>query len=149
MGMILIDLQKAFDTINHEILLGKLHAIGFYGKTIAWFKSYLSDRAFLFNINNYFSDLFQTSCGVSQGSILRRFFLYADDSGLTFQHKYVHTIEHQLNKDFPNLCEWFVNNKLSIHLGEHKTKCILLGSKDKLKKAGKLNIMYNGIEIKE
>ena len=76
-------------------------------------------------------------------------FLYADDSGLTFQHKYVHTIEHQLNKNFANLCEWFVDNKLSIHLGEHKAKCILLGSKDKLKKAGKLNLMYNGIDIKE
>ena len=76
-------------------------------------------------------------------------FLYADDSGLTFQHKDVHTIEHQLNKDFANLCEWFVDNKLSIHLGEEKTKCILFGSKLKLKNAGKLNIMYNGIEIKK
>ena len=56
-GVILIDLQKAFDTINHEILLGKLHAIGFSEKTVAWFKSYLSDRAFKVNINNNFSDL--------------------------------------------------------------------------------------------
>ena len=59
--------------------------------------------------------------------------LYADDSGLTVQHKHVHTIEHQLNKDFTSLCEWFVDNKLSIHLGEEKTKCILFGSKLKLK----------------
>ena len=73
-------------------------------------------------------------------------FLYADDSGLTFQHKDVQTIEH---KDFANLCEWFVENKLNIHLGEEKTKCILFGSKLKLKNAGKLNIMYNGIEIKQ
>ena len=50
-GMILIDLQKAFDTINHEILLGKLRAIGFSEKTVAWFKSYFSDRAFKVNIN--------------------------------------------------------------------------------------------------
>ena len=76
-------------------------------------------------------------------------FLYVDDPGLTFQHKDVHTIEHQLNKDFANLCEWFVDNKLIIHLGEGKTKCILFGSKLKLKNAGKLNIMYNGIEIKQ
>ena len=60
-------------------------------------------------------------------------FLYADDLSLTFQHKYVDTIEHQLNKDFANLCEWFVDNKLSIHLGEDKTKCILFGSRQKLK----------------
>ena len=77
----LIDLQKTFDTIDHEILLGKLHAIGFSGKTIAWFKSHLSDRAFIFDINNYFSDLFQTSSGVSQGSILvpLLFLLYVND----------------------------------------------------------------------
>ena len=75
-------------------------------------------------------------------------FLYADDSGITFQHQDVHTIEHQLNKDFANLCEWFADNKLSIHVDEEKTKCILFGSKVNLKNAGKLNIMYNGIGIK-
>ena len=162
-GMILIDLQKAFDAINHEILLGKLHAIGFSEKTVVWFKLCISDRAFKVNINNYFSDLSKIYCGVPQRSILgpllyvndmpqaihSDLFLYADDSGLTFQHKHVHTIEHQLNKDFTNLCEWFVNNKLSIHLGEEKTKCILFGSKLKFKNAGKLNIMYNGIKIKQ
>ena len=67
--MILIDLQKAFGTMNHEIL-GKLHAIGFSEKTVAWFKLYLSDRAFKVNINNHFSDLSKISCGVLQGSIL-------------------------------------------------------------------------------
>ena len=76
-------------------------------------------------------------------------FLYADDSGLTFQHKDVHTIEHQLNKDFANLCDWFVGNKFSIHLDEDKTKCIPFGSKHKLKNTGKLNIMYNGTKIKQ
>ena len=129
--MILIDLQKAFDTINHEILLGKLHAIGFSEKTVAWFKSYLSDRAIKININNHFSDLSKIYCGVPPRSILgpllfllyvndmpqavhSDFFLHADDSGLTFQDKHVHTIYHQLNKDFANLCEWFVDNKLSV-----------------------------------
>ena len=59
--------------------------------------------------------------------------LYVDDSTLTLQHEHVHASEHQLNKDFTNLCEWFVDNKLSIHLGEKKTKCILFGSKLNLK----------------
>ena len=53
-------------------------------------------------------------------------FLYADDSGLIFQHKDVHKIEHQLNNDSTNLCEWFVDNKLNIYLGKDKPKCILL-----------------------
>ena len=74
-----------------------------------------------------------------------------DNSGIAFQHKDVHTIEHQLNKnkDLTNSCEWFVDNKLSIHLDEEKTKCILFYQKLKLKNAGKHNIMYNGIEIRQ
>ena len=68
--MILIDLQKAFDTINYEILQGKLHAIGFSEKTVAWFKSYLSDREFKVNINKHFSDLSKSSSDILQGSIL-------------------------------------------------------------------------------
>ena len=79
--MILIDLQKAFDTINDEILQGKLHAIGFSEQTVAWFKSYLSDRAFKVNINNHFLDLSKIYCGVPQGSILGLllFLLYVND----------------------------------------------------------------------
>ena len=62
-GIILIDPQKAFYTINHEIILGKLHLSE---KAVAWFKSYLSDRAFKVNTNNHFSDLSKISCGVPQ-----------------------------------------------------------------------------------
>ena len=74
--------------------------------------------------------------------------LYADDSCLIFQHKHETEIEKHLNKDFSNLCEWFLDNKLSIHFGEDKTKSILFGSKRKLKKVGKLNITYQGTDIK-
>ena len=74
--------------------------------------------------------------------------LYADDSCLIFQHKHVTEIEKHLNKDFSNLCEWFFDNKLSIHFGENKTKSILFGSKRKLRKVDKLNIIYQGIDIK-
>ena len=62
-GMMLIDLQKAFDTIDHEILLQKLKAIKFSESTIKWFKSYLSERIFLVNIKNKLSDFRETSCG--------------------------------------------------------------------------------------
>ena len=55
-GMILVDLQKAFDTIDHDILLKKLSAIGFSNHTIGWFKSYLSNRLFRVNLESCYSD---------------------------------------------------------------------------------------------
>ena len=68
--MILIDLQKAFDTINHDALLQKLYAVGFSRHTINWFQSYLSNRLFLVNLGNNFSQPASASCGAPQGYIL-------------------------------------------------------------------------------
>ena len=53
-ALILIDLQKAFDTIDHNILVEKVKAICFYGDTANWFHSYLSDLAFLVSIEKHF-----------------------------------------------------------------------------------------------
>ena len=58
-------------------------------------------------------------------------FLYADNSCLVCQQKDINEIEKQLNVDFSNICGWFVDNKLSIHFGEDKTKSILVASKFK------------------
>ena len=63
--------------------------------------------------------------------------LYADDSFPVF---HVTEIEKHLTNDFSNLCEWFLDSKLSIHFGEDKTKSIPFGSKRRLRKVGKLNI---------
>ena len=76
-------------------------------------------------------------------------FLYADDSCLIYQHIDVEEIEKQLNKDFENICDWFVDNKLSIHFAEDKTKSILFVRKRKIKSARKLNIKYKNIKIKQ
>ena len=164
--MILIDLQKAFDTIDHEILLQKLKAIKFSESTIKWFKSYLSERIVLVNIENKLSDFGKISCGVSQGSILGPLLfliyvndmpqavtsillLYADDLCILYQHKAVVQIEKRLNEHFENLCNWFVDNKLSIHFGEDKTKSILFASKRRAKKIRQLNIKCKDINIKQ
>ena len=165
--MILIDLQKAFETINHEILLKKLEAIGFSDQCIRWFRSYLYERLFSIEIENQLSDFGKVSCGVPQGSILQpllfliyvndmpqavksNLFLYADVSCLIYQHRDDNEIEKQLNKDFENLCDWwFVDNKLSIHFGEDKTKYIFFASKRKIKNARKLNVKYTNIKIKQ
>ena len=66
-----------------------------------------------------------------------------------FQHKHVTEIETNLNNDFSNLCEWFLLNKLSMHFGEHKTKSILFGAKCRIRKVGKLNITYQGMDINQ
>ena len=164
-GMILIDLQKAF-AINYDILLKKLSIIGFSDHTVKWFQSYLSNRKFTVNLENSFSEVSNISCGVPQESILGpllfliyvndmpmavkcNLFLYADDTCLVFQSKNVKDIEKQLNEDFAHICDWFVDNRLSIHFGEDKTKSILFASKSKIKKLQKLEIIYNNIRIKQ
>ena len=69
-GMILIDLQKAFDTVDHDILVQKLHAIDFSKHSVNWFRSYLINRRFLVNLGNAFSQPAYVSGGVPQGSFL-------------------------------------------------------------------------------
>ena len=82
-------------------------------------------------------------------SVNSELLLYADDTCLIFQHNDIKEIENQLNKNFNLICDWFVDNKLSIHFGEGKTKSILFSSKRKIKKASPLNIQYKDIKIKQ
>ena len=113
----LIDLQKAFDTMDHEILLKKLECIRFSERVILWLESYLSGRTFKVNIDKKISDPGNLTCGVPQGSTLGPIllllyvndmpqavkcdlFLYADDTVLTFQYENAIEIEGQLNLNF-------------------------------------------------
>ena len=165
-GMILIDLQKAFDRINHKILLNKLLRIGFSNNTISWYESSLAQYHFTVEVANEVQTLANISCGVQQGSILGpllflihvndmsqgvecELYLQVDDSYRLFQHKSVTEIKKQLTKDFSNICDWFVDNKLSIHFGEDKTKSILFSSKRNLKLVEDLDIRYKEIKIKQ
>ena len=137
-GMILIDLQKAFDTLDHNELLKKKEFAGFEKPGIKWFKSYLSNRKFFVSIEGVFSEEGLLTCGVPQGSILGPLLfliyindlpqslsetasnLYAGDTCIYYQHRDIQKIENVLNKEFSSLCEWFIDNKLSIHFGEDK-----------------------------
>ena len=67
---IFVDLQKAFDTVDHEILLSKLDYCGIRGISNNWFKSYLSNRKQFASINGYDSGLAKINCGVTQGYAL-------------------------------------------------------------------------------
>ena len=76
-------------------------------------------------------------------------FLYAADTCLTFQHEKVKEIEDQLNLTFSSLCDWFIEKKLSIHLGKDKTKSIHFGTKPNITRAKPLNIVYGNVKIKQ
>ena len=80
-GLILIDLQKAFDTIDHEILLEKMVHLQLSTQSILWFKSYKTNRTFLVNVETSFSKPGKLECGVPQSSILGPllFLLYVND----------------------------------------------------------------------
>ena len=120
--------------------------IGFSKSAILWFKSYLQDRSFTVNIGKEYSNHGSLSCGVPQGSILGPLIfllyvndmaravdcdllLYADGSCLIVRGSSIEQLESILNKNFNALCDWFVENKLSIHFGEDKTKSILFSHK--------------------
>ena len=151
--MILLDLQKAFDTVNHSILLMKIKAIGLSESPVRWFSSYLSDRRQLVDLSGTYSSPGTISCGVPQGYILgpllfliyvndmsavveNKLLLYADDSAILVPAKSKQEIETRLSHDLDILSQWLICNKLSLHLG--KTESILFGSKQRLKSQSQL-----------
>ena len=115
-GMILIDLENAFDTLDHKILLNKMKCIGFSDKTIKWFHSYLTNRPIFVSLGTVFLEARTINCRVRQGSILgpllfllyindipqalsnTHTYLYADATSIFCQHKDVTEIENVWNK---------------------------------------------------
>ena len=156
-GMVLIDLQKAFDTVDHGILLKKLNAVGV--TSVTWFDSYLSNRRQCVEVGGTMSDFLPITCGVPQGSILGpllflvyindmvtslncKLSLYADDSALLFAHKDVHVIGDRLSNELSNCKRWLVDNKLSLHVG--KTECLLFGTRKRINGARDFKVTCDG-----
>ena len=159
-GMVLLDLQKAFDTVDHVILCNKLRAMGF--SSVDWIRSYLSDRKQIVNVNKVDSDPRNITCGVPQGSLLGpllflcyvndmpvsvkcKLILYADDSALLISHKNPQYIADMLSRELDSCREWLIDNKLSLHLG--KTESILFCSKYRIRKSGAFLVTCNGEKI--
>ena len=130
--------HKAFDTVNHNILLCKLWHYGIRGTELRWLKSYLSHRHQYCSISDHASDSTPVTNGIPQGSSLGRLLflvyvkdlpsavhynqtgMYADDTGLYAAGSSLSEIEPSLNKDLSRLCLWLHANKLSINAVESK-----------------------------
>ena len=148
--VVLIDLKKAFDTVDHQILLRKLELYGIKGQALALLKSYLTNRNQKCQIQNSFSSERLITCGVPQGSILGPLFfllyindlpqclkktkpcLFADDTNITASGDSIQDVQAAVNSDLENLRKWLVANRLSLNVA--KTEFILIGSKPMLKK---------------
>ena len=133
---VFVDLEKAFDTVNHSILISKLKHYGLKDPALSWFNSYLSNRSQKVTLNGHTSDSRSISCGVPQGSILGPllFLIYindmnkainnstvyhfANDTNLLYSHKNPNTLKRIMNKDLKSLYEWLCANRLSLNVGK-------------------------------
>ena len=131
---VFIDLQKAFDTVDHTILLQKLDFYGFRGIIINWFSSYLGERTQVTAVDSLTSDISNIVCGVPQGSVLGpllfllyvndiyssslkfKFYLFADDTNILFCHKNLKCLEKIMNDELSKVCKWLISNKLSLNI---------------------------------
>ena len=128
-------MSKAFDTVDHTILLKKLEIHGIMGANFAWFRSFLTNRKQYTCINNDTKTNEQkVTCGAPQGSILGPLLfliyandlpsasnllntiMFADDANLFFEHKDISLLFSTVNRELQNINEWFISNKLSLNV---------------------------------
>ena len=121
---VFLDLKKAFDTVNHQILFKKLFSYGIRGTILKWFKSYLTDRLQFVTIDGTQSEIKSVKCGVPQGSILGPLLfiiymndlynvseflftiLYADDTCVLLHGKNLNDLIISINKELGLLFTW-------------------------------------------
>ena len=143
--LVLLDLSAAFDSVDHDILLDKLHMIGVRGDALRWVESYLSARTQVIGIGDATSQPIHLPCGVPQGSVLGPLlFIYCHDLGSVFvkhgvhyhmyaddTQLYVEVLRDQPERDTDSLScvikevkEWMTLNKLTLNCS--KTEVIAI-----------------------
>ena len=145
---VFIDLKKAFDTIDHSLLLRKLERYGIRGKANDWVKSYLHHRKQFVQVDEHQSNLLNIVCGVPQGSVLGpklfilyindicnvskllHFILFADDTNIFKNGDNLDSLCKEISLELDKLNVWFAVNKLSLNVS--KTNYIVFGRKRKL-----------------
>jgi len=145
---IFLDFRKAFDTVDHSILLSKMNEYGIRGLAHCWFRSYLNNRKQYTVINNANSSTQNITHGVPQGSILGpllflifindlpnssplfKYTLFADDSTLTttLPKQYTNTAFQQINSELAKINTWLLSNKISTNIEKTKYMCFSYNS---------------------
>ena len=138
---VFVDMKKAFDTVDHEILIGKLEHYGVRGTAKDWFCSHLANRKQFVSINNHNSVIQTILTGVPEGSVLgplvflidindlhncikySRTYRFADDKNILCSDKSLYTSTNKVNRDLKNLSQWLKANKLSLNV--KKTELII------------------------
>ena len=162
-GLIFIDLKKAFDTVNHDILLKKLEKYGINGLELDWFTSYLQERKQFCKVNSTSSSINAISCGVPQGPCLGpllflvyindlpfclnkgKVTMYADDTAISHSSSCLSKLQYDLNQDLVNLQNWLHGNKLSLNVV--KTESLIIGSRPNIQKIEKQTEAKPSFEI--
>ena len=166
-ALVLLDLSKAFDSINHHRLLQKLANIGASPTTVKWFKSYLSGRSQSIRINSTLSDPISITHGVPQGAILSPLLFciylndlpsvsqnsslesYVDDSKvlLSFPLCEIDTAIKNLEQDLHRVAIWCCENYLLIN--PEKTKYLIIGTRQLMSKLpANISVNFLGKSLK-